>query len=1037
MKPFELERIGRILEEIEPFRYGAAAPAEGYLWAEWKPDQDTPLDEAPVPPEGLMQPFSPGQSYIGADIDRFFTCHVTLPAGCEGRRVALRARTGFDRPWSACDTQVMVWCNGRLVQGMDQNHRDILLPVEGVPGSRVQLSVWAHIGPCPGGSATLQLQAAARNEAVWELYFDLLTPFEVARYLPENDLRRQQILEHLIEAVALLDLRATGDEAFYASVPACAAYMKDAFYGAFCGDTRIPGDPTVWAVGHTHIDCAWRWTFQHGRDKTARSFPTQMNLMDEYPDFIFMSSQPLLYEWLRERAPRQFERLAGHVRGGQWEPDGAMWVEADCNVPSGESLVRQVLRGTAYFEKEYAAACTSLWLPDVFGYSAQLPAILRGFGIEWFMTTKLSWNTRNCLPHDTFLWQGLDGSTVNTHFITTQSPTWRPIPHVTTYNGVLEPAQVMATWDRYQDKGISSDVLTSFGHGDGGGGVMPEMIEMGRRMAQGIPGCPRVRFARSADFFRKLSGSLSGKDAPRWVGELYLEFHRGTYTSIALVKQGNRRCEQALYDLEWLSAQAAAMGALPYPRALLEGLWEQVLTRQFHDVLPGSSIAEVYRECRAVYARVLSECGEAQAAALRALQGESAGVAATNTLSFPRTGAVSLPEALCRGMAVSQSDALKAGHALVQLPQVPGGASVAVTGAQPRGALKHRLGGLVLENDFCVLQFDPATMQIASLSHKPTGRELTRQGGALGRLRVWEDLPHRNDAWELVEYYRDKGFDLTDVAGWELVEQGPVRMTVRIQRRWMSSLIVQDVSLYADQPGVYFHTVIDWKERHQCLKAAFDVDIHAEKASYEVQFGVVERPTHANTSWDEARFEVCAQRFMDLSEHGFGAALLNDGKYGHDALEGGMALTLLKCATYPSEEADRERHEFTYAFLPHEGGWREGGVAQAARSLNAPFLCGIGAVPRQLFQLHGEGAFIEAVKLAEDGDDLIVRVSEGFGGRCRAMLLPPWSASEAYLCDLNERIKEEARIEEGAVAVPLRPYQIATVRLRLSKENAL
>ncbi len=1034
---FDLPRVERNLALLESLFFGHRVSAENLRSCDFMPDYDLPLDHPPALDEAQFRPFAPNEVWGGRYGSKVFRCEIVLAPDMVGKPISLIASTNLDArggAWAGCNPQCLVWVDGALLAAMDANH--MTLAVDACGKTTLDVTVWAVTGhPMAGhtGNATFALAAGARNESVVSLYYDIGVPAMVAKQLPANDTRRECILRLLCDALNLLDFRVPGDESFFASVETARAFMRDKFYGEFCGETLIAQNPTVHAVGHTHIDVAYRWTLDDARDKTLRSFTTQLRLMEQYPEFVFMSSQPKLYDWYRERAPENHKKIAQRVKQGRWEPEGAMWLEADCNVTSGESLVRQVLRGTRYFKDEFGVDCRVLWLPDVFGYNAALPGILAGFGIPYFMTTKISWNETNCMPHDTFMWRGVDGSEVLTHFITTQDHESGPRlnPHNTTYNGILVPGQVMTTWDRYQQKTLSSDVLMAFGHGDGGGGVMPEMLEVARRLEKGIPGCPKVKMTTSAAFFDKLAENAKGKNLPKWVGEMYLEFHRGTYTTNGYVKRMNRLCENHLFALEQLLALRMTMGA-QYAYDQLDALWEKVLTRQFHDILPGSSVKEVYEECKRVYPEVLAEVDAMTTAALSSLAGRGDRLLIYNPAPFDRIAEASVPTASLAGCAwpfTAQADARADGHTLFGGIEMRAGEikSFAPIKAVMPAHSKIRASLSKMENDFGVLTFGE-NMSIRYLD-KATGRSVC----GVNALKVFEDLPYRYDAWDINEFYTEKSWDVGDVISAEVVEDGPVRASVRVVRRFLSSTIAQDISLYADRPGVEFFTRVDWRETHLLLKAEFPVDVHHEKASYEIQFGVIERPTHRNTSWDAARFEVCAQRFMDVSEDGYGVALLNDSKYGHDALDGNMRITLIKSPNSPNIDSDREAHEFTYVLYPHVGSWREGGVAHAARALNMPVIAlpGMGEITRHFVRVDGaESVFIEAVKAAEDrSGDVIVRLNEGFGRRAKARLSFDARFAHAELCDLGENPKSDLALSACAVEVEMKPFTIATVRL--------
>ncbi|TCL63806.1 alpha-mannosidase [Hydrogenispora ethanolica] len=806
-------------------------------------------------------------------------------------------------------------------------------------------------------------------------------------------------------------------------------------------------------IGHTHIDIAWLWTIEQTREKVARSFSTVLRLMEEYPEYNFMSSQPQLYQYLKEDYPELYAQVKERIREGRWEADGAMWLEADCNLTSGESLVRQILFGTRFFEREFGVKNKVLWLPDVFGYSAALPQILKKSGIDYFVTTKISWNQFNKLPYDTFMWRGLDGTEILSYFICTIYPGETHHPFGASYNGLITPRIVNGTWERYQQKEINNDIMIAYGYGDGGGGPTAEMLENARRLSKGLPGCPRVKLGKVGDYLEKLSRTVSGENGlPKWVGELYLEFHRGTYTSMSWNKRYNRKCEFLYQDAEFLAALAMLLGE-NYPQTEINQGWETILLNQFHDIIPGSCIKEVYDHSRQQYEQLLQAgrqiAGKAMAAVAARIDLPEPAVVVYNTLSFRRNDLVTmaLPESLSLPSLLNQDgsplpvqiveeDGCK--KALFYAPEVPAKGYQAFTIGAQSAAVPTALAisPEKLENRFFSISID-SKGTISSFYDKRNRREVLQSGERGNKLQAFEDKPMNWDNWDIDIYYQEQEWEIDQVEAVEVLETGPVRGGVLIKKRFQDSVIIQKIYIYQDIPRVDFDTLIDWKEDQILLKAAFPVDVHADKATYDIQFGNVERPTHWNTSWDWARFEVCAHKWADLSENGFGVSLLNDCKYGYDIKDGNMRLTLLKSGNYPNPEADREEHRFLYSLYPHAGDWREGKTVPMAYSLNVPLYAKLeGSHPASLpqrfsfLELDRENVVLETVKKAEDGNELIIRAFECHNQRSRVRLTGYGALLEAWECDLLEKPLQQLEFCDGALEFEIKPYEIKTLKLR-------
>jgi alpha-mannosidase len=816
-------------------------------------------------------------------------------------------------------------------------------------------------------------------------------------------------LENVLnEAVNLIDLRTPYNESFYQSIAAARRYLAKALYTDLAGHEEVIAS----CIGHTHIDVAWWWTVAQTREKVCRSFATVLKLMDEYPNYKFMSSQPQLYYFLKQRYPELYEQIKQRVAEGRWEPEGGMWVEADCNLTSGESLVRQFLYGKRFFKEEFGVDNRILWLPDVFGYSGALPQIMAKCGIDYFMTTKLAWNQFNKMPYDTFKWRGIDGTEILTHLVTTLGVGQSENDFFTTYNGILHPDALIGGWHRYQQKDINNDILISYGYGDGGGGPTRAMLETSTRMEKGIEGLPKVRQAFARTYFDELAERVKdNRRLPTWEGELYFEYHRGTYTSMARNKRSNRKIELHMMDLELLSLLAQAKVA--YPEAEIDKLWHGILINQFHDILPGSSIHEVYEVTKKEYAEMEAEITALREERLDALTPAGEGVTVYNTTGFVRSDVVELGD--CKAEALQD----EAGN-IYPVQKTADGAVAFLNNLPAKGS-----------KTFAVV---PAHGQMTGIFDKENRREVLKPGQAGNLFRVYEDKPIYYDNWDIDIFYTEKFWDVTDLQDFTWTENGPVRATLHIERNYSNSTLVQDIHFYAKQRRIEFVTTVDWHEHQSLLKVHFPVNVHTDEATFEIQYGNLTRKTHANTSWDRARFESCGQKWMDLSEGHYGVSMLNDCKYGHSVRDSVIGLTLIKSGIEPNPTTDQEVHHFTYAIYPHAEKWQAAGTVPQAFFLNQPALAVQGGKPGESFSLVGLDApnvVLETIKRAEDGDGAIVRMYECENSLTNVTLdwNLPFHAAESCNC-LEQPDGEPVEVKDGKITFTVKPYEIKTIRIR-------
>jgi alpha-mannosidase len=1039
---FPLERVNKIAQELKSYIYQSRVKVENFKMKEgnYKSPQDVDASSAP------WKEFISGTRWGGYDSHAWFRTDVTIPEEMDGKTVAIIVNSGQDG-WDATNPQFIAYVNGVLMQGLDRNHQEVVLAHSAKAGNRYQIDLHAYSG-MGHSKVDLFVNLVVVDTKIRKLYYDIYVPLQVAQKLPKDDKKRIDILTALNNTVNLLDLRKPLSPMFYDSVEKAEEYIEEEFYKKICG----PQEAEATCVGHTHIDVAWLWTLAQTREKTARSFSTVLRLMEEYPEYIFMSSQPQLYKFLKEDYPDVYNQVKDRVKEGRWEADGAMWLEADCNLTSGESLVRQILFGTRFFEKEFGVKNHVLWLPDVFGYSAALPQILKKSDIDYFMTTKISWNQFNKLPYDTFMWKGLDGTEVLTHFVTTRD--YEPVPtsHGTTYNGNLVPSQVMGAWQRYQQKDINNDVLISYGYGDGGGGPTRDMLENGRRMSRGIPGCPKVKMGTANDYFKKLEQTVKdSKYLPKWVGELYLEYHRGTYTSMGRNKRYNRKSEFLYQDTEFLSSLAMLLGH-EYPQQAINQGWETILLNQFHDIIPGSSIREVYEDSKEQYEEILNIGTEM---ANKATEGIGAqidlrerSVVVYNTLSFNRDDIVTFEVPVdvqhpCivddKGQVLPCQLIEKNGkrEAIFFAQNLPSKGYKAYTlrDRKVEWDTSMEVSSTHLENKYFSMELDDKGT-FTSIYDKINMREVLKEGQRGNQIQAFEDKPMNWDNWDIDVYYQEKMWEVDEVEKVEVIENGPVRSGVRVYKKFMDSTIIQNIYIYQDIPRIDFDSYVDWKEDQVLLKAAFPVDVHADKATYDIQFGNVERPTHWNTSWDLARFEVCAHKWADLSEEGFGVSLLNDCKYGHDIKDGVMRITLLKSGMHPNNKADREEHRFVYSLYPHAGDWKDGNTVKMGYQLNVPVYAKVeqaheGTLPPVLsvISVDCDNVIVETIKKAEDSDDLIIRLYECYNKRTDVTLTFFKPLLRVVECNLMEKDIQPVDVQENTFSFQIKPYEIKTFKL--------
>lgn len=924
----------------------------------------------------------------------------------------------------------LLYLNGEPYQGVDANHKDVVL--EPFAGQEVTLTFLLWSGLEGGGKRQTQFHRIRQahigylHNSTDTFYYLSKAIYKTLALLPDTAPEKYALTKALESAYALINW---DSDTFYQTIEPALALLSERL-------SEIPKHTpvTVNAIGHTHIDVAWLWRLKHTREKAVRSFSTVLRLMEEFDDYLFLQTQPQLYNYVKNDCPALYEKIKERVREGRWEADGGMWVEADCNISSGEALVRQLVHGIRFFKEELGVDCQYLWLPDVFGYSWALPQILKLCNLKTFMTTKISWNQYNTIPNDLFYWRGIDGTEILTYFITTPEIGHPIDSRFSTYNGMLSPRSVLGSWQKFKDKALSDETLISYGYGDGGGGVNRNMLKM-RRAMDTLPGLPAVKQSRAGDFFARLHEKVNTTDqyVHTWDGELYLEYHRGTYTSQAHNKQQNRRLEYDIAQCEWLCAAAALSGA-PYPQAALHSAWETVLLHQFHDIIPGSSIHEVYEDSDIAYARTAEEVAALCNTALETLITPSENhFTLYHFGSFTRQELVFLPlegDASFYGENEAPLPAQRAaGGWLVNVTLPALGMTLVTAKREPvkaaPSAFSIDMAARLLSTPFYSIRWDE-NGRLAEIFDKAHNRQVLAGEGNL--LEIYEDKPLHFDNWDIDIFYTQKRELLEAAAPPELLENGGERLVIRFFYTYHLSCITQDMILTRTNRRIDFITHVNWQECDRLLKAAFPVNIRATKATYDIQFGHVERPTHHNTSWDWARFEVVGHKWADLSEPDYGVSLLNDCKYGYNVKDNVLRVTLLKSSKFPDTQADMGEHYFTYSLLPHAGGLSDTIEEGIALNLPAGVVSGIPKFAAPLAAVSTNAMNIDALKKAEGEDCMVLRLHECLGTHA-AFEVDFGRPLSAYApCNLLEENLAEP-VCAGKITAQAHPFEIVTYKL--------
>ncbi|GGF89978.1 alpha-mannosidase [Paenibacillus albidus] len=1072
-----MERIRRFIRELSEQQ-----------WLEVQELRDWKIDSSVYRLPGQYdkpQPYTEGSNYdlfpSVQGTTYFFRRTFAIPAAWSTGHVGLVFESGGEG---------LLRVNGESRQGLDRNHTFVTLAGD-ASGHPLELEI-ELFDPIPEPVDPLNQQAVIQppirairsqlvlvNGPVQSLMYTVVVIRDSAVLLPEQDQRRTRMLEALYVAMDEflgLDVQVIREGSVISLIE---QKLRDRI-------KEIGGsaEGTMHMVGQSHIDIAWLWPARETVRKTSRTFSTVNALMDEYPDYQYAQSQPLLFEYLKNNDPVLYEKVKARIREGRWELVGGMWIEPDLNIPSGESLMRQMLYGQRFYQEEFGQTSQIEWLPDTFGYCASLPQILKHGGIEYFMTTKLGWNDTNVFPYDLFHWVGIDGT-----------PMLSYLNHGVNENTL--PKDIHEHYQSFREKDKHNEQMLLYGHGDGGGGVTREMLEYIQR-AELMVGQPASKYSNAADFFAGITRSQP--QLPQWRGDLYLELHRGTYTTHARNKRNNRQAEILYREAElWQTLASTELDAeqrAANAQRLHQG-WKLILLNQFHDIIPGSAITEAYETSKKEYKEIFDYGHAALQPGLSALAGsiaaagEGSAFVIFNSLGWTRDAVVELElNEPTHGRHLAAYDEqglplkadLPAGNGSgsgdggagtprisVFVPGIPAFgyktiwirsksgdqasevaevSAKAASGAEAKTA-EAGLSGLSpaiplepvplgdgWETEYYRLAFNERG-EISSLFDKQAGREIVKPGERANRLHFFHDRPTLWDAWDIDSRYEAQPAGEAELIEKTVLQSGTVQDVLRFRWRLGQSGIIQDLILYHQDRRIDFKTHVSWHEAHKLLKVGFPLDLVAEKATYEIPFGALERPTHRNTSWEQAQYEVCGHRFADVSERGYGVSLLNDCKYGYDIQGSTIRLSLLRAPKWPDATADLGEHDFTYSLYPHEGDWREAHTLRRAAELNHGLYTvaadsAEGKLPASgsFIGFSGEHVVLDTIKPSEDGGGTVLRLYESSGGRERLRLQWKRPVQAIYLSNALEEQLEQIAHAEGEVELQFAPYEIKTLYIK-------
>ena len=912
--------------------------------------------------------------------------------------------------------QGILYINDELIEGIDVNHVDVLLNKNG--RYTFYLYFYTH-----SFANALPLHFAIKHcdKRIEDAYYDFLTILEDVSIMRLDDPRYEQSLKIVNDALNLIDMR-NRDELFFASLNKSRQYLSVNYFEnkKLCGKDNC----IINCVGNAHIDMAWLWDLEQTHQKGLRTFSTVLKLMDEYPDYKFMHTSPQLFKFVKEDNPQLFARIKKRVQEGRFEIDGAMWVEPDCNLTSGESLVRQILYGKDYLKKEFNIDSKTLILPDVFGYCYQLPQILTKSGVTRFITAKMGWSDTNRFPYDTFLWQGLDGTKIFTYLISTCAANPRlniKDTNYTTYSCNMTATHLLGTYNRYELKKLNNNLITFYGYGDGGGGPTREMLEKEKRYHYGLPLLGKTKLTTLKEALETAENSFNKNckkyhQTPIWKDELYLEYHRGTYTSVPRIKRYNRDLEFSFLNTELVASLDAINNRSFYPAKKIHPNYETFLLHQFHDILPGSAIKKVYDDADKYLSKIASDN---QSLINHHLANLLKDIKSEYIVFNPNAFVMSAPIIINKQC-----------YVIKDIPSV-GYKSI---------KLKHQDNKIVIEahhlsNEYFDIKFN-ANGEITSLFDKINHKEIVKPNNAINRFVIYEDMPYKYDNWEMSPYYKQKHYPLTGKTTFTTIKEGD-RQGFKITHHYYQSEIVQYIYVYNGLNRIDFINQINWKEKRQLLKIHFPLNIKCEQARFDMQFGSIGRSYKPKNQYDEAKFEVCAHKWVDVSNGKYGVAILNDSKYGYGLGDGDISLTVLKSGSYPFDEATDICPEFKFAIFPHTNDYRNEEVNKAAYAFNRTPLIYHNAkmtyqpVSKSFVDVDATGVIVETFKKAHNEDAYIIRGYESINHKTLVKLKIDVPFKKAYLADLLENNIKVLPHKNNVITLSVKPFEIFTVKIEL------
>lgn len=992
-----------------------------------------------------VRPYVVTESFGGYDKTVWFKNKISIPKEFNGKPVVFVADFA----------EALLYVNSKPFHGMDLNHQEVLLTNKARRNETFSLDIQAYCGRTKEKASLNTAFIATLNAEARSLFNALSILKNFYDTTAEAGNAATQLTEQLQNVLVPFKGIPPHSLAFDDAIWRAHAVLRRASNPKPSTSRSSYATPSLHLIAHSHIDVVWLWTLKETMRKCARTFSTALRLLDEFPEFTFAQSQALLYEFTKQNYPELYAQIKRRVKEGRWEPVGAMWVEPDCNIPNGESLVRQILYGKKFFKAEFGIDVKEVWLPDTFGYSWALPQIMKKAGIEYFFTTKLTWNDTTRFPHGTFWWKGIDGSRVLAH-----------LPPVG-LEGMVEPKHLVKSLREHPERRQSPHVLQTFGYGDGGGGPTKRDVEAARTLSASAHS---ARLSNVRPFFRSVKRTAQRNESrlPEWNDELYLELHRGTYTTHAWIKKANREAERLLYKTELLCSLAVLAGK-KYPGAEIESAWKKLLLNQFHDIVPGTAIADAYVDARQAFEDIAETCSHLKEKALacfvqkptvKGLRSTSKGRAFTlfNSLSFTRAEYVTLRfRSKAKRFVVLDEDGqlivsqlISARNGDVELlcfienilpfsfTQLTVYDEKGIRDAESNTHWRKKR----LQTPFYVVEFS-TDGTISSLYDKSLKRELIPKGRRANQFQTFRDTPKQWDAWEIDPHYHHQRFNLFKFVRAEVVELGKLRAVIRVQHEARSgSRLSQEIAFYHASKRIDFVTTVDWREERTLLKVAFPMKVKARVATFETQFGSLKRTTKPTTPAEKAKFEVPAQQWADMSDKRFGISLLNDCKYGYDAKGDTLRLTLIRSPHYPhpqepwwlTDEAitDQGIHTFTYSLYPHEGDWRGGETIKRSRELNNPVIIFAGQLhnsPTPFLATSKSNIVVDSIKKAEESDQLVVRFHEAHGKKTRTRIQFGHAPEQAEETDLLERRIKQLPTHGGRLELQFAPFEIKTLKI--------